>query len=540
MAIALAGGIFIGATMFGGSSNLGSVVKGYTKFKEILMYIDRDYVDTVNTDELVDYSIQKMLEKLDPHTVYIPTKDIQMARSQLEGDFDGIGIEFNIFKDTVFVVAPISGGPSESVGLKSGDKIIAVDDQSMTGKAVDNALVFSKLRGKKGTKVKLSILRKGIKEKMNFVVTRNKIPQYSVDASYMMDAQTGYIKVNRFAANTYEEFKNSLTDLKKQGLQRLVLDLRGNPGGYMDRATNIADELLGGNKLIVYTDGKDTRNDQQFRAYRDGLFEKGPVIVLVDEGSASASEIVAGALQDNDRALIVGRRSFGKGLVQMPISLTDGSELRLTISRYYTPSGRSIQKPYSAETGDEYDHDITKRYEHGEFFHADSIKFNDSLKYETTLGRTVYGGGGIMPDYFVPVDTSMITSYLRSLWNKNTIREYALNYYNDNRKALEKLTFQQYNKTFIVSDKMLKDLIAEGTSEGVKYKEADFNRSKQYIRAQVKALIARSTWQKNNSNGKNNEYYQVMAETDEIYQQAIKLFEQAGNIEKGVISKAGK
>jgi len=536
LAVALAGGIFIGATMFGGSTNMSKVIKGVDKIKEILMYVDRDYVDKVDTEELVDYSIEKMLEKLDPHTVYIPTKDIAMARSQLEGDFDGIGIEFNIFKDTVYVVSPLNGGPSEMVGLLAGDKIVTVDGVSMTGDKVDNGFVFSKLRGKRGSQVKLGIMRKGSKDTKYFTITRDKIPQYSIDASYMMDAQTGYIKVNRFAANTYEEFKSALTDLKNQGMQRLMLDLRGNPGGYMDRATNMADELLGGDKLIVYTNGKDTKYDSQSKAYKNGLFEKGAVIVLVDEGSASASEIVSGALQDNDRALIVGRRTFGKGLVQMPINLSDGSELRLTISRYYTPSGRSIQKPYSANRENEYDQDLEKRYEHGEFFHADSIKFNDSLKYQTAGGRTVYGGGGIMPDVFVARDTSMTSPYLYELFNKGVIREYALNYYNDNRKNLEKQTFQEFKNNFVVSEKMLKDIVDEAGREGVKFKEKDFNRSKEYIRTQTKALIARSVFQKN-AKGRNNEYYQIMGSTDEVYTQAAKLFGQAEDIEHGNFSK---
>jgi len=501
------------------------------------MYVDRDYVDPVNTQELVDYSIEKMLEKLDPHTVYILPKDIAIARSQLEGDFEGVGIEFNIFKDTVHVVTPLNGGPSEALGLLAGDKIVSVDGISMTGPKVDNAFVFRKLRGKRGTQVKLGIARKGTKEIKTFTVTRDKIPQFSIDASYMINAQTGYIKVNRFAANTYEEFKAALTDLKNQGMKQLMLDLRGNPGGYMDRATNMADELIGGDQLIVYTNGKDTKYDSQTKARKNGLFEKGPVIVLVDEGSASASEIVAGALQDDDRALIVGRRTFGKGLVQMPITLSDGSELRLTISRYYTPSGRSIQKPYTANKEKEYDMDLEKRYEHGEFFHADSIKFVDSLKYQTSGGRTVYGGGGIMPDVFVARDTSMRSAYLYELWNKGTIREYALNYYNDNRKTLEKMSFQEFKNGFAVTDHILKQVADEATKEGVKFKEKEFNRSKEYIRLQTKALIARSVFQKNGSKGKNNEYYQVMAGTDEVYTKALKLFDQAQDIERGNFSK---
>jgi carboxyl-terminal processing protease len=344
--------------------------------------------------------------------------------------------------------------------------------------------------------------------------------------------------VNRFAANTYEEFKKAMNTLKGQGMQQLVLDLRGNPGGYMDRATNMADEFIAGNKLIVYTDGKESRYDSRVNAYINGIFEKGPVVVLIDEGSASASEIVAGALQDNDRALIVGRRSFGKGLVQAPIPLEDGSELRLTISRYYTPSGRSIQKPYTHEGQDEnYTMDVMKRYEHGELFHADSIKFNDSLKYQTTKGRTVYGGGGIMPDVFVPLDTAYNTKYLNKLVNANIIREYAFNYYTRNKATLEKLKFDEYKNTFVINEQMMKEIINNGTAAGVQFNEAEFNRSRDFIRTQVKALIARSVWKSGSgSTGLNNEYYQIMSSNDEVYKQATSLFDRAADIEKGKVA----
>jgi carboxyl-terminal processing protease len=538
MAIAISGGIFIGATMFGGSSNISSITKGYMKYKEILTHIDRDYVDTVNTEDLIDYSIEKMLEKLDPHTVYIPAKDLQMARAQLEGDFDGIGVEFNIFKDTVFVVAPIAGGPSETAGIRAGDKIVEVDGKPMVGKEVDNSTVFGRLRGPKGSKVKIGIKRGLANDLLNFTVTRNKIPTYSIDATYMIDNKTGYIKVNRFAANTYEEFKKAMNTLKNEGMQQLVLDLRGNPGGYMDRATNMADEFIAGNKLIVYTDGKESRYDSRVNAYINGIFEKGPVVVLIDEGSASASEIVAGALQDNDRALIVGRRSFGKGLVQAPIPLEDGSELRLTISRYYTPSGRSIQKPYTHEGEDEdYTMDVMKRYEHGELFHADSIKFNDSLKFQTVKGRTVYGGGGIMPDVFVPLDTSYNTKYLNKLVNANIIREYAFNYYTKNKSELEKMKFGDFKNNFAVTDQMMKEIVNSGTAAGAQFDELEYNRSKEFIRTQLKALIARSVWKSGSgSTGLNNEYYQVMSSNDEVYNQALNLFDRAAEIEKGKVA----
>ncbi len=524
--IALASGVFIGAKMFGsGSTSESDVAKGLYKFKEIVSYIDRDYVDTVNTDKLMDDAITGMLEKLDPHTSYIPSKDIQLANAQLEGDFEGIGIEFQIIKDTIYVVSPISGGPSESLGLKSGDKIIKIDDKQAAGIKIGTQDVFKQLRGKKGTKVKVTIIRRGNKKPIDFVITRDKIPTYSVDASYMIDNKTGYIKVSRFAANTYVEFKQALVKLKGQGMTQLMIDLRDNPGGYLDRATKIVDELLAGNKLIVYTDGKESKYDQKIFAYNKGDFEEGAIVILINEGSASASEIVSGAIQDNDRGIIIGRRSFGKGLVQMPIPLTDGSELRLTISRYYTPSGRCIQKPFG-KNAEDYELDLLHRYQHGEFFHADSIKFTDTLKYYTKNRRVVYGGGGIMPDVFIPRDTSLYSHYLGDLFSKNVIREYTLNYTNEHKKELEAMTLAQFKDNFEVSEKMLKEVIELGKRSDVKYTEKEFNRSKPLIKNNIKALIARGIW-------KNEGFYPIYNESDDVYKGALKYFEQAKRIESG-------
>ncbi len=525
LALALVCGIFIGAVM-SNNGNKNNITGNYLKYMEILNLIDRDYVDTVNVDDLVDFSIDKMLEKLDPHTAYIPKKDIDMARSQLEGNFEGIGIEFNVIKDTIYVVAPISGGPSEAVGLQAGDKIIKVDDKVVAGVNITNMDVFGKLRGKKGTKVVVSVLRKGTKNIMDFTITRDKIPTYSVDVSYMIDKETGYIKVSRFAENTYVEFREALTALKAKGMKQLVLDLKDNPGGYMDRATDIADEFLGDNRLIVYTDGKGTRYDSKIFAENKGDFEKGSVIVLINEGSASASEIVSGALQDNDRALIVGRRSFGKGLVQRPIPLSDQSELRLTISRYYTPSGRCIQKPYEKDGVDKYNSDLVNRYKKGEFFSADSVKFADSLTYKTTKGRTVYGGGGIMPDVFVPRDTSDLTDYLLEMFNKNLIREYTLDYFTNNKTKLQGMTFEQFKATFEVSDLMLKDLTTLAEKSGVKYNNDQFTKSKKFLKANVKAYIARSLYG-------NSGFYPIINETDEVYVAALKQFGKAKALDKG-------
>jgi len=514
LSLALACGVFIGAVFFDNSGK-SDIKSAYKKFADVLSYVDKDYVDTVDLESLVDYSISSMLEKLDPHTVYIPKADIQVAHSQLEGDFEGIGIEFNIIKDTIIVVAPISGGPSEKAGLMAGDKIIKVNDSLVAGKTISNADVFTLLRGKKGSEVKLSVKRGGQKKLLDHVVIRDKIPTYSIEIAYMVDASTGYIKVSRFSATTYQEFYEALKKLKKSGLQNLILDLRDNPGGYMDRATNMADEFLSGNKLIVYTDGKDNKYDQKIYANKTGLFEDGALIVLLNEGSASASEIVAGAVQDNDRALIIGRRSFGKGLVQMPITLKDNSELRLTISRYYTPSGRCIQKPYDGDAMTDYNSDLLKRYQHGEFFHADSIKMNDSLKYTTINGRTVYGGGGIMPDIFVPRDTSAFTNYLVEIFNKNIIREFTLNYYSSNKEKLETMDIESYKSNFEVSEKMLNEVVNMSTAAGVKFRPKEYNKSKEYLKTNIKAYIARSIWG-------NDGFYPILNASDEDFIQAMK------------------
>ncbi|WP_299826444.1 S41 family peptidase [uncultured Pontibacter sp.] len=526
IALSLVVGVLIGATTFSPSTNNPQgTAKSYLKFRDILSYIDRDYVDTVDIEKLSDYGITKMLEKLDPHTSYIPAEEMAMARSYLEGDFEGIGVEFNIFKDTIYIISPLSGGPSEAAGIQAGDKIIKVDGETVAGIGIKNEGVFKRLRGPKGTKVKLAVQRKGSGKLLTFTINRSKIPTYSVDVNYMVDNRVGYIKVSRFSATTYEEFKKALTELRQKGMQQLILDLRGNPGGYMDHAIRMADEFIAGEKMIVYTDGKGEKYDSKTFAHTKGDFENGPVIVLLDEGSASASEIVAGALQDNDRALIVGRRSFGKGLVQMPIPLNDGSELRLTISRYYTPSGRSIQKPYNGKP-EEYQQDMLHRFENGEYFHPDSTLFVDSLKYNTSKGRAVYGGGGIMPDVFVPRDTMALTQYLSQLYNNNIMREYALNYYRDNRKALEKMSFDKFNKNFEVTDKMLQDIVQMSKKADVAYKTDEFNRSKELIRNNLKAFIARSLYG-------NKGFFPVLHEQDEEFQQALKHFNQAQRLAKG-------
>ncbi|AYB30865.1 S41 family peptidase [Chryseolinea soli] len=517
LCLGLAAGVFVGARLNTpkGSSDVGSEVQ---KFREVLTQIQNDYVDTVNTSELVDDAIQHMLNKLDPHSAYINAADRIAANEDLRGNFDGIGVEFNIFHDTIVVVSALSGGPSEALGIQSGDKIIKVDDKLLAGIGVQSPDVMKALKGPKGTEVKVTILR-GSKE-IDYKIVRDKIPQYSVDVSYMVDAQTGYIKVNRFAATTFEEFHEALKKLKESGMKRLVLDLQGNPGGYMNMAIDMADEFLSEGKKIVFTNGKEKKYNSEAMSTARGDFETGPLIVLVNEGSASASEILSGALQDNDRALIVGRRSFGKGLVQSPFDLSDGSELRLTISRYYTPTGRSIQKPYEDE--DEYSRDIISRYNHGEFFHADSIRFNDSLKYVTPNGRTVYGGGGIMPDYFVPLDTTLNSHYLNELYTSTSIQEYTFGYAETHKDELQKKGFQSFLKNFNVSDDMLESLVKVGERNKVKPDRKELRLKKKLFQVHIKAQIARKLW--------NNEgFFQVMNETNEILLQAMKLFDRIPN-----------
>jgi carboxyl-terminal processing protease len=520
LCLGLAAGVFVGATLNTGRRST-DVNQDLQKFREVLTQINNDYVDTVNTSALVDDAIQHILHKLDPHSSYIPASDRIAANEDLRGNFEGIGVEFNIFNDTIVVVTPLSGGPSEALGILSGDRIVKVDEKNVAGIGISTADVMRALKGPKGSEVKVTILRGG--KEIEYTIVRDKIPQYSLDVAYMVDKETGYIKVNRFAATTYDEFQTALKKLKAQGMKKLILDLQANPGGYMSMAIEMADEFLKGGKVIVSQKGKERKYNAEASSTDKGEFETGDLIVLVNEGSASASEILAGALQDNDRALIVGRRSFGKGLVQSPFDLTDGSELRLTISRYYTPSGRSIQKPYEDE--DEYSRDIISRYNHGEFFHADSIKFNDSLKYLTLNGRTVYGGGGIMPDYFVPLDTSLNSHYLNELYTSTAIQEYTFNFAEINKKQLEEKGFDSYLKDFKVTDNMLNELVRVGQRNNVRPDHAELRLKKSLFQVHVKAQIARKIWG-------NDGFYPVFNETNEVFQQAVKLMDRIPELNK--------
>ncbi len=522
LALSIAGGIWIGATFAEPKGSQNDLRAALYKLQEIMTYINRDYVDSVDTNELVEFGITKMLEKLDPHSSYIPAKDASLAQSQLEGEFDGIGVEFGIIRDTIYVVAPLTGGPSEALGIQSGDQIISVDGKTVAGIGITNREVFDYLRGPSGSKVAVEIKRKNAPSLIKYSITRAKIPQYSINATYMVDKEIGYIKVTRFAATTYDEFRKSVADLQAKGMKKLIIDLQGNPGGYMGAAIYMVDELLGGRDLIVSQVGKVSQYNNKAYASKPGMFEEGSVIVLINEGSASASEILAGAIQDNDRGLIVGRRSFGKGLVQMPIDLSDGAELRLTIARYFTPSGRSIQKPYDSDY-EAYETDLNNRYEKGEFFSADSIQFNDSLKYKTKKGRTVYGGGGIMPDYFVPLDTTMNSAYVNKLFSSDASREYLLDYVSKNKSKFSKISVEDYYKTFKVSDAMLMDLADFGKKNKVEFDAKDFAKSKEYLRILIKAHLGRQLYD-------DSAFYKVINDINEVYQQAIKLFGEADKI----------
>ncbi|MFZ9044610.1 MAG: S41 family peptidase [Cyclobacteriaceae bacterium] len=520
IAAAIALGIFIGAQTAGGGA--GDAVKTLYKLRQVISYIENDYVDEVDTRKLVDQVIVDMLEKLDPHSAYIPPKDLEIRQSQLKGNFEGIGVEFNIFKDTVFVVAPLSGGPSERLGIMSGDRIIKVDGQVIAGVGFTNRDVVELLRGEKGSEVEISIMRKGTVGLIDYTIERDVIPQYSVDANYMIDGEIGYIKVSRFSATTYMEFKEALIGLKDQGMKKLILDLTGNPGGYLDRAVDMVDEFLSDNQMIVYTEGKESRYNDSHISKREGDFEEGALIVLIDEGSASASEIVAGALQDHDRALIVGRRSFGKGLVQLPISLNDGSELHLTISRYYTPSGRSIQKSYDGGVED-YRKEYYERFQSGEVYNGAAGELGDTVIYKTDQGRIVYGGGGITPDHFVPIDTAGNSKYLNQLLTSNSLAEYALHYYEENSETLKSMGRQSFVDSFEVSADMIREIVKAGESNNIIFNANEYDTSEQLMKIYVKAFIGRRVWD-------NEAFFPIFNKQNEIYQKALELFDQAASL----------
>lgn len=469
LAIALIAGIAIGtfyANHFSGNK-LGIINTSSNKLNALLRIIDDQYVDTVNISDLVEEAMPQILSELDPHSSYIPAKDLEAVTADLKGSFSGIGIQFTIQNDTIHVNNVIQGGPSEKVGLMAGDRIVEVDDSAFVGKIVTNEEAMKRLKGEKGSKVKLGVYRPGEKELLHFTVVRGNIPVKSIDAAYMINEKVGYVKVNKFGETTYPELLIALAKLSQKNCEGLIIDLRGNTGGYMAAAIQMVNEFLPNNRLIVYAQGRKSPR-QDYNSNGTGSNQKMPLVVLVDEGSASASEIFAGAIQDNDRGTIVGRRSFGKGLVQQPIEFSDGSAIRLTIARYYTPSGRCIQKPYEKGKESEYELDLLTRYEHGEFFSADSIKQNETEVYRTRLGRPVYGGGGIMPDIFVPQDTTGMTSYFRMAANRGLIIRYTFEYTDQNRSTLQKYDTTEKMEEYLKKQNLLNNFAAWAEKKGLK------------------------------------------------------------------------
>ncbi len=509
----------IAAAFFRASAQNRNSEKDNARKLQIALYaIENLYVDNTDEVKLVEDAITGMLDKLDPHSTYTDPEETKEMTTPLVGNFDGIGIQFNMLTDTVYVIQVIPGGPSEKVGLMTGDRIVQVNDTVIAGVKMKTSEIMKRLRGPKGTEVSIKVKRGNEPELLEFKIVRGNIPVHSLDAAYMADKHTGYIKLNRFAASSTGEVENAILDLKKKGMQNLILDLQGNGGGYLNIAIDLADEFLTKGKLIVYTEGSKQKREDA-KATNRGLMEEGRVVILVDESSASASEILAGAVQDWDRGVIVGRRTFGKGLVQKPIPLPDGSMIRLTVARYYTPTGRCIQKPYESGKSEDYARDFINRYNHGELLSADSIHFPDSLKYNTLeTNRTVYGGGGIMPDVFIPVDTARYTDYHRRLVATGLITRAAMNYEDRHRDELKKSYKkpEKFEELFEVDDEILEDLLRLAEDEGITFKEEEYTHSLPLISLQIKALIARDIFDM-------AEYYRIMNKANDSFAEALRI-----------------
>ncbi len=517
--IVIAISVVVGITIGNNFSNKNYIYNSDRKLNTILNLVSEGYVDTVNIGDLVEKTIPQLLSNLDPHTIYIPAKDLAEVNNELEGSFSGIGISFFRMNDTVRIVEVISGGPSEKVGLMAGDKIISINDSIFTGSQITDQDVFNKLRGKNGTQVKLGVKRNTSKDILYFDIVRGNIPINSIDAAYMIDREIGYIKINKFSRNTYDEFLQSLVRLKNEGAEKYIFDLRGNSGGYMEMAILMVNEFLPENSLILYTQGRDKKNNQQFWSDGNGSFQDVEVAVLIDEFSASASEIFAGAMQDNDRGLIVGRRSFGKGLVQKQYELTDSSAIRMTISRYHTPSGRCIQKDYKkGETA--YNMDIYDRYAHGEFSNRDSIKIDTTNVFQTAHRRKVYGGGGIIPDIFVPSDTSGVTSYYISISNAGLLQKFAYEYAEINREEFSKLKdYKQFLRILPSNNVLIGDFVSYAADNGIPARWYYINQSKSLIVNQLKALIARDIFG-------SEAFYPIYNKQDKTILKTLKAFEE--------------
>lgn len=517
--MAIAVSVIIGIVVGNRFSNQRYTADSDRKLNTILNLIADDYVDdSVNINDLIEMSIPQILSKLDPHTVYFSAKDLKAAQEELNGSFSGIGISFQMYNDTITVVEVIPGGPSDKAGILAGDRIVTVNDSSFVGKSVDANFVKSKLRGDKNSVVKLGIKRSNSPKTLTFKVTRGDVPVNSVDAAYMIEKNTGYVKVNQFGSNTYDEFINALNTLKKDGAKRYIVDLRGNGGGYMEVAITMANEFLSENQLIVCTKGRYKRDDSMVYSDGNGSFQDAELVVLIDEYSASASEIFAGAIQDNDRGLIIGNRSFGKGLVQKQFMLPDSSAIRMTIARYYTPSGRCIQKSYK-EGEEAYEHEVFDRYSNGELFSRDSIKIDKSKIFDTAHGRKVYGGGGIIPDIFVPRDTSGISSYYVAVINAGMLQQYSFHYTDANRGTLRQMKdYKQFLRTLPGNEALLNDFVDYAAQNGIPARWYYIDMSRDLLTTQIKAIIARDAFG-------SSAYYPIVNRTDKVVEMALKAFD---------------
>ena len=517
ISLSIVAGILIG-TFYAkhyNSNRLGIVNGSSNKLNALLRIIDDQYVDTVQMTDLVEKAMPQILAELDPHSTYIPAQKLEEVNSELEGSFSGIGVQFTIQEDTIHINSVIAGGPSEKVGLMAGDRIVLVNDSLFVGDGLTNEKAMKHLKGPKGSSVKLGVKRADVKELLDFTIVRGDIPQNSVDAAYMVDKENGYILISKFGRTTHIELLTAIAELSQQNCKGLIIDLRDNTGGYMEAAIRMVNEFLPEGKLIVYTQGRKYPRMEEY-ANGTGSCQKMPVVVLVNEGSASASEIFAGAIQDNDRGTIVGRRSFGKGLVQQPIDFSDGSAIRLTIARYYTPSGRCIQRPYKSGKDSKYEMDWLNRYEHGEFFSKDSIKLDENLKYYTTLGRPVYGGGGIMPDVFVPQDTTGVSSYLIEVSNKGLILQYSFHYSDRNRQKLSEYKTQEDMLKYLRSQGIMEQFIRFADSKGVKRRNLLIQRSRKLMERNLYGNIIYNLLGR-------EEYIRFLNESDATVQKALEI-----------------
>lgn len=520
LAIAIVGGVFIGLNLKvqnTPSFNSNPAFLQPDKLSLMLRLIERDYVDSLNKGDVIESIIPDMLETLDPHSSYISASDMQAVSEEMRGNFSGIGVQFVMEHDTVLIVDVVSGGPSQKLGILSGDRIVKVEDQNIAGQNIESDSIVSMLRGEKGTIVNISVYRPGYNDLLDFEIERGEIPLYSIDAAYMITTEIGFIKVNRFAESTYAEFVEAMKNLAQQGAEKLIVDLRGNAGGSLQTVIQMVDEFLPKDRLIVYTEGK-SRSRQNFYSSNAGVWIEKDVAVLIDEFSASASEIFAGAIQDNDRGIIVGRRSFGKGLVQEQIPFFDGSALRLTVARFYTPSGRSIQKPYN-NGNDEYYKDFQRRVEHNELSIADSIQFDDSLRYTTIGGRPVFGGGGIMPDFFVPVDTIGVNDFFSAVASKNMVYRYAFDYSDSNRNKLNSFESARKLVEYLEQQEVFAAFIDHVKNNEITYTHKDYNEAVPLLKTQLYAYIARNIFG-------DDGFYQIYFEIDKTVEKTIELMQQ--------------